>query len=161
MRVRFFDTCLTEKGCTALAEAKGVNYEPVGKITCPDAAATLAQELLKLDKMAEEHVYMTALNSIGRLLGIFFISKGTVNCSLITPREVFIRALQIGASQIVLIHNHPSGSITPSSQDLEMTERIKQAGELVGVVLADHIIIAANGGGYLSFREAGLLQPAK
>lgn len=161
MRVRFFDTRLTEKGCTALAEAKGVNYEPVGKINCPEAAAMLARELLELDRRAEEHVYMAALNGKGRLLGLSLISKGTVNASLIAPREIFIRALLVGASQILLMHNHPAGSITPSREDIKMTEQIKKAGELIGVELADHIIIAANGGGYLSFREGGLLQSPK
>ena len=120
-----------------------------------------ARELLELDRRAEEHVYMAALNGKGRLLGLSLISKGTVNASLIAPREIFIRALLVGASQILLMHNHPAGSITPSREDIKMTEQIKKAGELIGVELADHIIIAANGGGYLSFREEGLLQPSK
>lgn len=125
MRVRFFDTRLTEKGCTALAEAKGVNYEPVGKINCPEAAAMLARELLELDRRAEEHVYMAALNGKGRLLGLSLISKGTVNASLIAPREIFIRALLVGASQILLMHNHPSGSITPSREDINQPPYIE------------------------------------
>ncbi len=113
----------------------------------------LARELLEFDRMAEEYVYMAALNGKGRLLGISLISKGTVNCSLIAPREIFIRALLVGASQILLMHNHPSGSITPSSEDLKMTERIKEAGELVGVELADYIIIAANGEAFFLFQK--------
>lgn len=80
-----------------------------------------------------------------------FISKGTVNATLITPRELYIRALLTGAVQVILCHNHPSGNVMPSDEDIEVTNRVKKAGDLVEVKLADHIIIA--GDSYYSFKE--------
>ena len=86
---------------------------------------------------------------------MFFLSKGTISASLLAPREVFMRAVLIGAVQIILCHNHPSGNTVPSDNDFKLTERIKKAGELLNIPLADHIIIAKNN--YLSFKEANLL----
>ena len=95
------------------------------------------------------------LNSKSMLIGESNVSKGTVNASLITPRELFIEALQKNAVAIVIMHNHPSGDPTPSQEDIITTNRIKNAGNLIGIELLDHIIIGNNC--YISFREAGML----
>ena len=71
------------------------------------------------------------------------LTKGTVNASLIAPREIFIQALKAGAVSIVLVHNHPSGDDTPSREDLAATEKVRSAGELIGIRLIDHIIIGS------------------
>ena len=84
------------------------------------------------------------------------ISKGTVNAALITPRELFIEALQKNAVSIILLHNHPSGDPTPSREDMLLTERIRQAGELIGIELLDHIVMGDNC--YISFSEQELLR---
>ena len=89
------------------------------------------------------------------LLGETNISKGTVNASLITPRELFIEALQKNAVSIIILHNHPSGDPTPSREDMLTTKRILDAGALIGIDLLDHIIIGNNC--YMSFREEGML----
>jgi len=86
------------------------------------------------------------------------ISKGTVKASIITPRELFVEALKQEAVSIVLLHNHPSGDPTPSTDDRLITGRIAQAGALVGIDLLDHIIIGNHC--YMSFREEGLLENA-
>ena len=78
-----------------------------------------------------------------------------MNASLITPRELFIEALQKSAVYIIIIHNHPSGDPTPSRDDLLITKRIFDAGSLIGIELLDHIIIGNNC--YMSFREEGML----
>lgn len=95
------------------------------------------------------------LNSKAKLLGETNISKGTVNASLITPRELFIEALQKNAVSIIILHNHPSGDPTPSHEDMLTTKRILDAGALIGIDLLDHIIIGNNC--YMSFREEGML----
>ena len=115
----------------------------------------MLQTLLHMDELAEEHCYMIALNSSCKILGMFLLSKGTVSESLLSPREVFLRAALIGAVQIILCHNHPSGNPVPSECDMELTKRLKDCGELLNICLADHIIIGHNS--YLSFREAKLL----
>ena len=95
------------------------------------------------------------LNSKAMLIGECDVSVGTVNASLVTPRELFIKALQKNAVAIVIMHNHPSGDPTPSQEDICTTARIKNAGALVGIELLDHIIIGNNC--YISFREEGML----
>ena len=94
------------------------------------------------------------LNTKTTLIGETIISKGTVNAAIISPRELFIEALQKGAVSIILLHNHPSGDPTPSKEDIIITKQIQGAGELLGVNLLDHIIIGNNC--YVSMREKKL-----
>ena len=95
------------------------------------------------------------LNTKARLIGETDISKGTVNASLVSPRELFIEALQKNAVSIILLHNHPSGDPTPSKEDILITKRIKEAGNLIGIELLDHIIIGNNC--YTSLAEQNLV----
>lgn len=92
----------------------------------------------------QEHMKLLMLNTKARLVGETDISKGTVNASLVSPRDLFIEALQKNAVSIILLHNHPSGDPTPSREDILMTKRIREAGSLIGIELLDHIIIGNN-----------------
>ena len=83
------------------------------------------------------------------------ISKGTVNASLVSPRELFLSALRFHAVNLILVHNHPSGDAAPSQADIDLTRRVQQAGELLGVHILDHIIIGDCQ--YFSFQEEGIL----
>lgn len=154
MRINFYDARIADDDRTILVKEKGINYETLN-MNCPEKISMMMQTLLHMNELAEEHCYMIALSCSCRILGIFFLSKGTVSASLVSPREVFMRAALIGAVQIILCHNHPSGNTVPSDSDFKLTERIKKAGELLNIPLADHIIIGKNG--YLSFKEADLL----
>ena len=153
MRINFYDARLTDDDRTILIKEKGINYESLS-MNCPEDIFRMLQELLHMDKLAEEHCYMIALNCSCRILGMFLISKGTVSESLVSPREIFMRAALIGAVQIILCHNHPSGNAIPSEDDLKLTERIKESGKLLNIRLADHIIIGKDR--YLSFKESAL-----
>lgn len=115
----------------------------------PEKVYNLAKDL-ELLRAAEEYVYMLTLDNKNKATGLFEISHGTVNVSLLSPREIYIRALLAGATNIILFHNHPSGDVTPSKDDILATKRIKAAGELLGVELLDHLIV---GDKYYSFRE--------
>ncbi len=119
----------------------------------PDSIAKYYMEDLRHEK--QEHMKLLMLNSKAKLLGETTISKGTVNASLITPRELFIEALQKNAVSIIIMHNHPSGDPTPSREDQLTTRRIQEAGALIGIDLLDHIIIGNNC--YISFRKEGML----
>lgn len=154
MRINFYEARLSEDNRTMLVKEKGVNYDS-GKLNSPEDIVLMMRKLLHVEQMAEEHCYMIAMNSSCKVLGVFLISKGTVNVSLVTPRELYIRALLAGAVQIVLCHNHPSGNAIPSEQDIAITQKIKEAGEMININLADHIIIGSNS--YLSFKEAKIL----
>ncbi|MDR0963747.1 MAG: DNA repair protein RadC [Clostridium sp.] len=98
-----------------------------------------------------ETVILVSLDSKLRLLRECVISKGSARMSLISPREIFIEALQDKAAHIMLIHNHPSGDPTPSHSDLELTDQVREAGERVGIFLLDHVIIGDQR--YVSFKE--------
>lgn len=119
----------------------------------PESIARYYMEDLR--HKTQEHMKLLMLNSKSALIGESDISKGTVNASLITPRELFIEALSKNAVNIVIMHNHPSGDPTPSQEDLLTTSRIQKAGAIIGIELLDHIIIGNNC--YVSFRETGML----
>lgn len=157
MRINFYDLRLTDSGGVTLVKERGINYG-MDRADSPAGAAQLAEQAFGLGSMAEEHACMVSLDSGCRVTGVFLVSKGTADRSLITPRELYIRALLVGAVQIILIHNHPSGRAVPSELDIKMTERIKKAGEMLGIPLADHIIIAGGGSsGHFSFKQEGML----
>lgn len=101
MRINFYEAMLSEDDRTKLVKEKGLNYE-AEKLNNPEDIVLMMRRLLHMEQMAEEYCYMIAMNSSCKVLGIFFISKGTVNVSLITPREIYIRALLSGAVQIIL-----------------------------------------------------------
>ena len=154
MRINFYDAKTDGNDRTMLVKEKAVNYD-VGKTCGPKEVAQMMRQLLDMEHLAEEHCYMIAFNNSSRVLGIFFISKGTAVQTVANPREVFIRAFLVGATHIILCHNHPGGEVQPSRHDNLMTQKFREAGELLGITLADHIIIG--GDCYLSFSEKGLL----
>lgn len=104
----------------------------------------------------QEHLKLIMLNTRSRLIGESEISKGTVNMSVVSPRELFVEALQKNAVYIILLHNHPSGDPSPSTDDILITKRVKLGGQLLGIELLDHIIIGDNC--YVSLAEQGILQ---
>ncbi|MDE6313528.1 MAG: DNA repair protein RadC [Lachnospiraceae bacterium] len=103
----------------------------------------------------QEHMLLIMLNTKSVLIGEKIIFKGTVNASIVSPREIFIEAIQQEAVYIILLHNHPSGDPTPSREDIALTKRIKEAGRLMDIQLIDHIIIGDHR--YVSFSEKDLL----
>jgi DNA repair protein RadC len=103
----------------------------------------------------QEHFVCITLNGAGEVLGIRTITLGLLNHSLVHPREVFADAITDRAASIICVHNHPSGSLEPSSQDIAITSQLRDAGSLIGIPLIDHIIISKNG--HISLRERGLL----
>ncbi len=141
--------CISELA-KRLAKAKACEML---QFTCPSSIAKYYMEDMRHER--QEVMKLLMLNSKSRLIGESDISKGTVNASLITPRELFIEALQKNAVSIIVLHNHPSGDPTPSREDMLITERIRQAGGLIGIELLDHIVIGNNC--YISFSEQGLL----
>ena len=104
----------------------------------------------------QEYIKLLMLNTRSRLIGECELSKGTVNMSVLSPRELFVEALQKNAVYIILLHNHPSGDPSPSRDDVLVTRRVREAGMLLGIELLDHIIIGDNC--YVSMAEEHLLQ---
>lgn len=119
----------------------------------PESVAGYYMEKLRHEK--KERVLLLFLDSKGCLIGEELISIGTVNTSLLSPREVFLMALKAEAVNIMLLHNHPSGDPAPSGHDIRITDEISEIGRIIDIPLIDHIIIGDNK--YKSFKEAGLL----
>lgn len=106
--------------------------------------------------LEKEYVYILMFDSKHKLLKDVRLSEGTVNSSLLSPREVFTMALKFDAVYIVLVHNHPSGDPSPSRQDIEITDRVSSAGRMIGIELSDHIILGNNC--YVSLAERGIIR---
>lgn len=119
----------------------------------PESVAGYYMETLRHE--SKEKLLLAMFDAKCNLLGDEVISVGTVKNSLVSPREIFLKALQCKAVHIVLLHNHPSGDPTPSEADKRVTKRIAACGEMMDIALADHIVIGDNN--YISFREKGLL----
>ncbi len=124
----------------------------VHKVTKPEDVLFLVADLRE---KRQEHFICITLNGAGEVLGNRTITVGLLNHSLVHPREVFADAITDRAASIICVHNHPSGSLEPSSQDIAITTQLREAGALVGIQLIDHIIVTKTG--HLSMRERGLL----
>jgi len=104
---------------------------------------------------AKEHFKLILLNPRNKIIGISTISIGTLNASLVHPREVFKDAITHNAYSVVLAHNHPSGDSEPSEDDLMITKKLVEAGKILDIKVIDHIIITKSG--YFSFKEKNLI----
>lgn len=107
----------------------------------PDEVYDFAVQVMKMSEQAQEVFAIISLNSKGDVIGFSEITRGTLNSSLVHPREVFKVAFLQNAASIIAVHNHPSGDPSPSSEDLATTKRLKECGEILGVPLIDHIIV--------------------
>ena len=125
------------------------NYE----ITNPESVVKVIRASIR-DK-AKEHFKLILLNTRNRIVRISTISVGTLNASLVHPREVFKEAFVHDAFSVILAHNHPSGDCTPSEEDIKITRRLRDAGEIMGIEVLDHIIVTS--GGYVSLKAKGLM----
>lgn len=126
-----------------------VRYQDKVRLTMPQTIADYYMEQMRHEK--QEHLLALFFDSKCRLLSDVTISVGSATATCVSPREIFLMALRCNAVQIVLLHNHPSGDPTPSMGDDEVTERIKEGGDLLQVPLADHIILGDQL--YYSYRE--------
>ena len=139
--------CLSElaKRLSKAEAQSGLNF------SAPETIAQYYMEDMRHKK--KEEMKLLLLNSKTKLIGESELSLGTVNTTLVSPREVFVEALRRNAVAVILLHNHPSGDPTPSKQDVLITRRVTEAGRLIGVELLDHIIIGDNC--FISLRDKG------
>lgn len=152
-----------------MAEANGVDLVNVRLIrestlytdkliTSPrDAADLMANELALYDR---EVMCVLNLNTKGGVLNMNIVSMGTINASLVSPREVFKASILSNAASIIICHNHPSGEPAPSREDVLLTQRLKNAGELLGIELLDHVIVGGVTGKRFSFMEEEIMESA-
>lgn len=153
VRMIKYKTRLTENKRVVLEKEVSINYPDLtSSIKSPDDVVNVGKGFMRIHEEPEEYMYMICMNTKNKVIGVFEISHGSVNASIVNPREVFQKALLANAVSIILIHNHPSGDPTPSREDIEVTKRLIDAGKIVGVQVLDHIII---GDQYSSLKEKG------
>ena len=141
--------CLTELSIRMARE----RLENRSVFQTPEDIAKYYMESLR--HLNVEKVILLCLNNQLHLLKECELSKGTINASLISPREIFIEALNAGAVHILLIHNHPSGDPSPSKADIQISKKVMEAGEMIDIHLLDHIIIGDHS--YISLKEQKII----
>lgn len=122
-------------------------------VRSPKEAATIFIPSLRYQE--KEHFMAAHLNTKNQIIAIETISIGTLNASLVHPRELFKTAVKNSSAALIVAHNHPSGDPEPSKEDLQLTRRLKQAGELMGIDILDHLIVG--GERFISMKERGLM----
>ena len=147
-----------------IAEIKAGHYEaaaeslldeltPKGEVM--DAPSKVWHFLKKFTVKRQEHFIVINLNNKNVVLSTTVVSIGTVSETIVHPREIFRKAILDGASSIIIAHNHPSGVLTPSREDSDVTSRVVECGKLLGIKVLDHVIISKKS--FLSMREERLM----
>lgn len=162
LRARSYETLRAERGFGAARAARVVAALELGRrahdgdrspvLRTPEEVYAATREYA-LEK--REHFLTVLLNARNRLIRKELISIGTLNGSLVHPREVYRTAITESAASLILVHNHPSDDPQPSADDLDITARLARAGEILGIELLDHVIICRSG--FLSFRQERLI----
>ncbi len=127
------------------------NGNPI--ISAPEEVVDVVKDHMKL--LDREHFLVFHLNVKNKIISSETVSIGSLNSAIVHPREIFKQAIKLGAASIIICHNHPSGCADPSSEDINITKRIANAGEIVGIQLLDHLVIGD--GSYVSMREKGII----
>lgn len=155
MVVREAELQLRDNGTTELVFNR--EAECPGDTMCsPKRVDWVMRSAFALHKKAEEYVYLIVGNARSKPIAFFELSHGSAKACMIGIREVMLRTLLAGGSTIILVHNHPSGNLEPSEEDLAVTKRIEDACNLMDIILLDHVIIA--GDSYVSLKEKELME---
>lgn len=141
--------CLTE---ITKRMSREINRDKLKLVTPRNVADYYMQDMRHLTR---EQVLLVMMDSKNKIIKDMIISEGTVNTSIMPTREIYVQAVKYEAVNIILLHNHPSGDPTPSTEDIRVTKRLAEAGSLIGITLMDHIIIGDNR--YISLKEQGLI----
>lgn len=131
------------------------NYELLTKkVSSPQSANSIIQAVLDLESKTEENFGILTLNTKNDVVGVHSLTRGSLNSCIVHPREVFKAAILNNAATIICFHNHPSGDPTPSPEDIEMTKRLIEAGNIIGIEVLDHVI-TGHEGRFVSLKEQG------
>lgn len=156
METKGIGKCKAAQILAAIEIGKRINYLDAlskVKISEPSTIANLYMDEMRY--LQKEHFRVVLLDTKNQIIVTEEISVGTLNASIVHPRDVFRAAIKRNANSIILIHNHPSGDPTPSNEDINITKRLLEAGNLIGIKVLDHIIIGDNK--YISFREKNII----
>ena len=131
--------------------------ENATQISTPGDALKPMLEKLESIKFKEQECFVSiTLDGGHKIIGVYVVSQGIVNKTLVHPREVFRPAIADNATAVIIAHNHPSGGLEPSIEDRDVTKRMKLAGDILGIKVLDHIIVAPCTKGYFSLLEGNI-----
>lgn len=131
-------------------------YDVKRTVTHPTDVVNAAKAVLGLSELAQEKFGIITLNTKNDIVGMHVLSIGSLNATIVHPREVFKAAILNNAASLICFHNHPSGDPSPSQADIEMTLRLVEAGTLMGIEVLDHVIVG-DGDRYCSLKETGVM----
>jgi len=137
-----------------LYEIVSERRSPSYKVSCPE---DVYKALSRYARARTERFLCATLSGSHDLIAVRIITVGLVNRTIVHPREVYLTAIKDNAVAIIVAHNHPSGHLEPSPEDIEITNRLRSAGEILGISMLDHLVISKNG--FLSFVQRGFLSP--
>lgn len=160
MRITTYTTRIKDN-LNVLVKERAYNYKTENShLESADKVVKMMCDVFQIHLRAEEYVYLLSLDTKCKVLGIFEVGHGTVNACLLHTREIMIRNVLCGASAFIVAHNHPSGELSISRDDVSTTKKLYEAGELMGIHLLDHIIIGREDEKetYYSMAEHGLLK---
>lgn len=140
MKVMKYKTLFSEDKIPQLVR-EGTYDSKDSVLNNPEKIVKMMRETFQIDRETEEYVYEICLDSAHKPIAVFEISHGTVNASMVSPREFYQKALLVGAAGAVAVHNHPSGDCTPSREDDEVALKLKETGHMLGISLVDFIIV--------------------
>lgn len=132
---------------------KRIGYYDKVRVTSPETVAEVLMD--EMSCLFKEHFKTVILDTKNQIISIENISIGTLNASIVHPRDVFKAAIKNNGNAVILVHNHPSGDTTPSSEDINITKRLVEGGNLMGIKVLDHLIVG--NGTYLSMKEKNLM----
>ncbi|NMB26871.1 MAG: DNA repair protein RadC [Tissierellia bacterium] len=155
-KIKGIGNCKAAQLLAAIELGKRISSQGVEdklKINSPSVIVELLMEEMRYLK--KEHFKIAILDTKNQIISIENISIGNLNASIVHPREVFNIAIKRSANSIILIHNHPSGDPTPSTEDINITHRLIEAGNIIGIKVLDHIIIGDNK--HISFKQRNII----
>lgn len=155
MRIQKSSIVLDDDYRNVLVKDFAKNYAGVDNLQSPTNIVQVMKDVFNISNQAEEYLYLLCMTCRCKPISFFEVSHGTYNASLVNCREILIRALLCGATNII-IHNHPSGVPEPSLEDVKIKRKLQEASDLIGIQFSDHIIIGREG--YYSFNEQKIVE---
>ena len=156
-----YDVYLSENRTPYLEYVKDVRSDADGVYRTPNAILDLLNLAFRANELAEERLWLIGFDAQHHCVGLFEVSHGSANRSVASSASILKRALLIGAISIIVAHNHPSGVVTPSDEDIAFTKQLHIAARLCDIVLNDHIIIGAGSNAYYSMLEHDMIDHDK
>jgi DNA repair protein RadC len=140
-----------------IVKEKGGRYDLERRIQSAAAARDVFKKVLNLDMRTEEIFAMITLDVKSKITGVFEVSVGSLSGAIVTPREVFKRALLTNSKAVIFAHNHPSGELNPSSDDISITKKLVKSGKILDINVFDHLILGNSNDNYISLKNEGYI----